>query len=161
MFDDVFYNFRFFFNPMKYKESLFLYDVAFGLMPRHFTHEKEDESIILDEEEEVTEMYFIVSGQVGVGFHLYNQPLEKPRYQLVKFLAANTFFGDYYLCHVTKSEFVHICVEHVEAFALSADFLMDEIFPKYPNVFQEIKDQSKYRYSSGANEIYKQKHAHI
>jgi hypothetical protein len=47
---------------MKYKESLFLYDVAFGLMPRHFTHEKEDESIILDEEEEVTEMYFIVSG---------------------------------------------------------------------------------------------------
>jgi hypothetical protein len=80
LFDDVFYNFRFFFNPMKYKESLFLYDVAFGLMPRHFTHEKEDESIILDEEEEVTEMYFIVSGQVGVGFHLYNQPLEKPRY---------------------------------------------------------------------------------
>jgi hypothetical protein len=52
-------------------------------------------------------------------------------------------------------------VEHVEAYALSADFLMDEIFPRYPAVFQEIKDQSKYRYSSNANEIYKQKHVHI
>jgi hypothetical protein len=34
LFDDVFYNFRHFFNPMKYKDSFFLYDVAFGLMPR-------------------------------------------------------------------------------------------------------------------------------
>jgi len=39
-------------------------------MPRHFS-EKEDEDIILDEEEEVLEMYFIVSGSVGVGYHLY------------------------------------------------------------------------------------------
>jgi hypothetical protein len=39
-------------------------------MPRHFS-EKEDEDIIFDEEEEVNEMYFIVSGQVGIGYHLY------------------------------------------------------------------------------------------
>jgi len=31
LFDDVFYNFRFFFNPQKYKDSKFLYDIAFGL----------------------------------------------------------------------------------------------------------------------------------
>ena len=36
LFDDIFYNFRDFFNPTKYKGSGFLYDVAFGLMPRHF-----------------------------------------------------------------------------------------------------------------------------
>jgi len=47
-----------------------LYDVAFGLMPRNFS-DKEDENIIFDEEEEVLEMYFIISGTVGVGYHLY------------------------------------------------------------------------------------------
>jgi hypothetical protein len=39
-------------------------------MPRNFT-ENEDENIIYDEEEEVLEMYFITSGTVGVGYHLY------------------------------------------------------------------------------------------
>jgi hypothetical protein len=70
LFDDVFYNFRFFFNPQKYKDSKFLYDVAYGLKPRHFT-DKEDENVIYDEEEEVLEMYFVISGTVGVGYHLY------------------------------------------------------------------------------------------
>ena len=76
LFDDIFYNFRFFFNPQKNKDSKFLYDVAFGLKPRHFS-EKEDENVIYDEEEEVLEMYFILNGTVGIGFHTYQQPLDK------------------------------------------------------------------------------------
>jgi len=70
LFDDIFYNFRIFFNPQKNKESKFLYDVAFGLKPRRFS-DSEEENIIFDEEEEVLEMYFIISGTVGVGYHLY------------------------------------------------------------------------------------------
>lgn len=76
LFDDIFYNFRIFFNPQKYIGTKFLYDVAFGLTPRHFT-EHEEQNIIYDEEEEVAEMYFIISGTVGIGYHLYTQPLEK------------------------------------------------------------------------------------
>jgi hypothetical protein len=71
LFDDIIYNFRFFFNPQKYKDSKFLHDVAFGLKPRHFIHNDLDESVIYDEEEEVLEMYFIISGTVGIGFHKY------------------------------------------------------------------------------------------
>jgi hypothetical protein len=70
LFDDIFYNFRIFFNPEKYKDSKFLYDVSFGLQPRHFTSD-DDENIIYDEEAEVLEMYFIMSGVVGIGYHLY------------------------------------------------------------------------------------------
>jgi hypothetical protein len=51
-----------------------LYDVAFGLMPRRFS-EKVEENIIYDEEEEVLEMYFILTGTIGVGYHMYQQPL--------------------------------------------------------------------------------------
>ena len=58
LFDDIFYNFRFFFNPQKNKNSKFLYDVAFGLQPRQYS-ENEDENVIYDEEDEVLEMYFI------------------------------------------------------------------------------------------------------
>ena len=161
LFDDLFYNFRYFFNPQKLKDSKFLYDIAFGLMPRHFS-EKEDEDIILDEEEEVLEMYFIVSGSVGVGYHLYQQPLEKQRYVKVIYLSANTFFGDYYLCNNIKAEFVHVAVSNVEAFGLSKKFLMSKIFPKYPHIYQEIKDQCKYRYNSTVkNEIQKHKQGHL
>ena len=32
---------------------------------------EKDENVIFDEEEDVLEMYFIVSGTVGVGFKLY------------------------------------------------------------------------------------------
>lgn len=59
LFDDIFYNFSTFFNPEKFKDSQFLYDVAFGLMPRIFS-DKDDENVILDEEEEVLEMYFVL-----------------------------------------------------------------------------------------------------
>jgi hypothetical protein len=70
MFDDIFYKFRQFFSPHKYKDSKFLHDIAFGLRPRHFG-EDQDECVIYEEEEEVIEMYFILSGQVGIGFNKY------------------------------------------------------------------------------------------
>ena len=60
LFDDIFYNFRGFFDLEKFSlDSKFLYDVAFGLMPRYFS-DKDEENIILDEEEEVLEMYFVM-----------------------------------------------------------------------------------------------------
>ena len=59
LFDDIIYNFRYFFNPVKNKDSKFLYDVSFGLVPRHFG-EGEEDCVIYEEEEEVLEMYFIM-----------------------------------------------------------------------------------------------------
>jgi hypothetical protein len=49
--------------------SRFLYDFAFGFMPRHFEPTDEDR-IIYDEEDEVAEMYFILEGNVGVGYNM-------------------------------------------------------------------------------------------
>lgn len=68
--DDVFFNFRLFFAPQKVKDTKFLYDIAFGIKPRHFSA-GEEENVIYDEEDEVLEMYFITSGSIGVGYHLY------------------------------------------------------------------------------------------
>ena len=161
LFDDIFYNFRLFFNPTKNKDSKFLYDIAFGLKPRHFS-ENQDQSVIYDEEEEVLEMYFIVSGTVGIGYHLFQQPLQMDKYYLTHFLAANNFFGDYYLCHNTKAEFVHVAHSEVEAFCLTKTFLMTRVFPKYPFIYTDIKNESKKRYISQIKEeIMKHKTDHI
>ena len=47
----------------------FLFEVSFGFMPRRFDPIEEDR-VIYDEEDEVTEMYFITEGCVCVGFSL-------------------------------------------------------------------------------------------
>ena len=93
---------------------------------------------------------------------MYQQPLEKKRFETTHFLGSNSFFGDYYLCHNTKAEFVHVATTEVEAFALSKKFLMRKVFPKYPDIYREIKDDSKYRYNSSIkDEIMKHKYSHI
>ena len=41
-------------------------------------------------------------------------------------------------------------------------FLLRQIFPKYPQIYPEIKDDSKYRYNSTVkDEIMKHKQSHI
>jgi hypothetical protein len=55
LFDDIVYKFRSFFFSMENMDSKFLYDICFGLKPTKF----EKKELILDEEDEVTHMYFI------------------------------------------------------------------------------------------------------
>jgi hypothetical protein len=49
---------------------MFLYDICFGLKPVKFKFDEQDDSLILDEENEVSDMYFIQSGSVGIGFYM-------------------------------------------------------------------------------------------
>ena len=50
-------------------EMQFVYDVAFGFMPRKFDTTIEDQ-LIYDEEDHVPEMYFIIEGHVSIGFRV-------------------------------------------------------------------------------------------
>ena len=50
----------------------------------------------------------------------------------------------------------------MQAFALSKKFLMRKVFTKYPQIFREIKDDSKYRYNSNIKDpVMKHKYSHI
>lgn len=86
----------------------------------------------------------------------------KQRYKITHNLSSNSFFGDYYIFNNTKAEFVHVAISEIEAFSLSKKFLARKIYPKYPNIYREIKDDSKYRYNSAIkDEIMKHKNQHI
>lgn len=73
LFDDIIYRFRGFFNTQEIKKSNadteFLYDICFGMHPAKFDS-TDDDKLILDEEDEVTDMYFILEGEIKVGFYL-------------------------------------------------------------------------------------------
>ena len=45
-------------------------------MPRKFECSDENDKIIYDEEEDVTEMYFVTEGIVGVGFNLMSNGIK-------------------------------------------------------------------------------------
>ena len=44
-------------------------------MPRRFDPNDENDKVIYDEEEEVTEMYFFTEGVIGIGFSLVTNGL--------------------------------------------------------------------------------------
>lgn len=67
---DTFLQFKRFFNVETAKEKRFLYDIAFGFMPRQFSSNDIDDKVIYDEEEDVLEMYFVTEGMIGVAFSL-------------------------------------------------------------------------------------------
>ena len=104
-------------------------------------------NLILDEENEVTDMYFIQEGCVGIGYYLLSQGLSKQQYSLGIEVRNNSYICDYYISHNKKSEFIYICIENVEAIALSKTFLLDHLFQKYPKIGHKLKYTSERRYT--------------
>lgn len=70
LFDDIITkpSFRNFFRIGREFDLNFVYHVAFGFMPRQFAADKDDR-YILHEEGDVTEIYFIISGEWAIGYN--------------------------------------------------------------------------------------------
>tara|TARA_B110000285_G_C15112535_1_gene612012 strand:+ start:1526 stop:2086 length:561 start_codon:yes stop_codon:yes gene_type:complete len=128
-----------------------LYDVSFGLRPRKYDR-SEEERLILDEEDEVSEMYFIQEGIIGIGYYLMTQGLSKKQFKLGIYMKANSFICDYYVCFNKKSEFIFMVVQEVKAFSLSKKFLLQKIFPKYPHIAATIKKGCSDRYKKNVRQ---------
>ena len=59
---------------------------------------------------------------------------------------------------------MHVAQTNVEAFALSKKFLMGKVFPKYPNIYRDIRSESKTRYQANIKEkimLHKQSHIEV
>jgi hypothetical protein len=84
LFDDIFFHHRQFFNweqssgtsQLSIENRQFLFDLAYGFRPRKYSP-IDTEKVILDEEQEVTEMLFIQQGIIGIGFYHMMQGLTK------------------------------------------------------------------------------------
>ena len=106
LFSDVFIQFKRFFKVNTDNETKFLYDIAFGFMPRKFECQHEEDKIIYDEEEEVPEMYFITEGIVGIGFSLISNGYIKDKYVIAERLQSQNekfIICDHYVVNNSKS----------------------------------------------------------
>lgn len=71
LFKDLFKAFHRFFEDESIKNKELLSDISYGFLPRNFTA-TEDDRIIYDENQEISELYFILEGFIGIGFSLVN-----------------------------------------------------------------------------------------
>ena len=88
LFSDVFERFSRFFKVKGKDQSRFLYDIAFGFLPRTFAPEGDDR-IIYDEEDDVTEMYFVTDGVIAVCYSLVANGITNKLYSKGKTLNSS------------------------------------------------------------------------
>lgn len=138
---DVFFYFRQFFLTQETAMTGFLYDLSFGFMPRRFNPKE----IIYEEEDEVPEMYFIMEGNVGVGFRKQAPNHESEEINLYRYFNDKTFICDYYVCFGKRAEFSFQALKPTKTYALQRKFML-EVFAKYPEYSSLIKQQSRERY---------------
>jgi len=82
LFSDQFYNsYRRFFDCDTKGKYEMLQDLSFGMVPRHFDHE---ERILYDEDQEVSEMYFVQKGFIGIGFSIMSNGINGRNYMVSK-----------------------------------------------------------------------------
>ena len=96
--------------------------------------------MILDEENEVTDMYFIHAGVDGIGYYMMSQGLSKKQFIIGIECKQNSEICGYYVCFDKKSEFIYLATTNVEAISLSKRFLRGEIFKKYPKIASKIME---------------------
>ena len=134
LFSDLFTRFKVFFRTEEIHESKFLYDIAFGFMPRSFDPVNNYDKLLFDEEDEVSEMYFGIEGKVGVGFTLNGRRLDSKQYKIGKYFKKYFLLCDHYVLNNKRCEFLYLVMSPVKCFALSKKFIHKQIFPKYPEI---------------------------
>ena len=105
----------------------------------------DDDKIIYDEEDEVSEMYFITEGIIGIGFSLMANGLTNEQYYISKRLQGNKnqLICDHYVVNLCKSQFIYMALKQdVKGFSLTKKFLHETVFPKYPQIIEKMQLES-------------------
>lgn len=121
-------------------------------MPRQFDDHPIDR-FMLEEEGDVTEVYFVMEGRWAVAFDTFakseaaSQCVEGEddelfgtkdmlnRGILCAMKKANYgYFGDYYVLASKRSQFYYVALSRVSAFALSQQFIFKTLFRKFPGL---------------------------
>ena len=167
LFDDIINkrpSFRSFFRVGKEFDSNFVYQVAFGFMPRRFEANSTDR-FILNEEGDVTEIYFIVRGEWAIGYNSHEnnvkgfsvfdeeaeylpgqEDIRDRKITLAKHYKGYGYIGDYYVFASKRSEFEYMAITTVESYAIPKHFMFKNIFAKFPGLHSEMLAESFSRY---------------
>lgn len=122
--------------------------MAFGFQPRLYQPTAEDR-YILEEEGDVTEISFILSGEWAIAFNTYmiledppddkNPTLDpddiavprdmtKQGHYIAQRRKKWEYFGDYYVLASKRSQFHYVALTQVQTFSLTKKFMFGTIF---------------------------------
>ena len=167
LFDDIIRrpSFRPFFSVGREFDSNFVYQVAFGFMPRRFEATATDR-YILNEEGDVTEIYFIVAGEWAIGYNSHEnnvkgfssmdetgaeylpgqEDIREKKIMIAKHYKGYGYIGDYYVFASKRSEYEYMAITNVESFAIPKHFMFKTIFTRFPGLHSEMLAESFSRY---------------
>jgi hypothetical protein len=74
LYSDVTTGFNRFFSKFR-KDSQFIYDMSAGFMPRFFESSNQVDKVIYEEDQEVSEMYFVTKGQIGFAINAFQNKI--------------------------------------------------------------------------------------
>lgn len=133
-------------------------------MPRRFDAVPEDR-YILNEEGDVTEIYFIVNGEWAIGYNSHEnnvkgfgmldegdaylpgqEDIREKKIMIAKHYKGYGYIGDYYVFASKRSEYEYIAIKDVESFAIPKHFMFKNIFTKFPGLHSEMLAESFSRY---------------
>jgi hypothetical protein len=124
VFADIFMNNQRLFTVTIMKNTEFLYAMSRGMVPRFFLAEDPEDSIIYEEEQEVSEMFFIIDGFVGVGFQVSGLPgLRKNSIFYGKKQAGNQLLCDHYVINKSRSNFLYVAIKDTNGYGISKSYL--------------------------------------
>jgi hypothetical protein len=144
-------------------DSNFIFEVARGFMPRQFCNTPDDR-VILTEEGDVTEIYFLLQGEWAIGYKSFQNdhnnlimaieendgstPIDmlKKGVLTAKKNINYGYIGDYYVLASKRSQFYYYAVTQVESFALTKQFMFKKIFKMFPGLHSEMLAESFSRY---------------
>ena len=132
-------------------------------MPRRF-EANADDRFILNEEGDVTEIYFIIQGEWAIGYNSYKNnvagfifdpefiyddaqmDIKDKKIVIAKNYKGYGYIGDYYVFASKRSEFEYMAITTVESYAIPKQFMFRTIFTKFPGLHSEMLAESFSRY---------------
>ena len=130
IFSDIYGKFPRFFKPSILNETEFVELFSRGLMPRKFNHDDSADSIIFEENQDVSEMYFFQEGSFSIGINSFSHSQRKILYTNGK----EDIVGDYYVLHGKRSNFIYLTTTSVSGFAINRFYLMEEVLKNFGNI---------------------------
>jgi CRP-like cAMP-binding protein len=130
LFDEVFQMFRGFFLKKEFENSQFFYDVAFYLLPR----KAEAGEKILEQGDDVNEIYFILDGEVKLSYESDAGPI-------ARYFGKDYYFGDYYVFFEKPAEFDYTSTTPVNMLVLPKSKML-ELAAKYKNIYDKMLSNS-------------------
>ena len=115
-------------------------------MPRLFLANDPLDSIIYEEGQEVSEMYFMLNGLVGIAFNSYSSSVQDGQLQVGQRQQRSQLICDYYVLSNQKALFSYVALQDTRGFCLQADFLNESILPNYRDYSAQIIENSKKYY---------------